>query len=225
LAALVFGTANCADRDPQGGTPDGGGGTPESVPDGVSRDDADSGVCCPIDPTPGCCMSYGGTRPSWGCGVVCDGMAWPNDPRWEKRTDENGCARWVDPPFDPESGVCGGIRPEAGVDAPKDTQPDTDAPVGADVHHDSDAGLCCPIDPTPGCCMNYGGTRLSWGCGVVCDGMAWPNDPRWEKRTDENGCDYWVDPPFDPARGVCGGIRPEAGVDAPRDTQPDTDAP
>jgi hypothetical protein len=150
-ALLVIGTVNCADRDPHGGTPDGGGGTHESgIPDGVSRHDADGGGCCPIDPTPGCCMNYGGARHSGICATVCDGMAWPNDPRWEKRTDENGCAYWVDPPYDPARGVCGGVRSEAGVDAPKDTPPNPDTPIGVDVHDDSDGGLCCPIDATPG---------------------------------------------------------------------------
>jgi hypothetical protein len=249
----VIGTANCSDREPGGttdgsvgapddavGLPDGSGSAPDGsvlppdgsvgvsdgeVPDRASQVDADAGICCPIDTKPGCCMNYGGSRQSWGCAVACDGMAWPNDPRWEKRKDEHGCEYWVDPPFDPAYGVCGGLRPEAGVvlgDAPPDAEAPRDVTSDADASDASDGGLCCPIDPKPGCCMNYGGSRQSWGCGPVCDGMAWPNDPRWQKRIDEHRCEYWVDPPFDPAYGVCGAPRPEAGIDASTDVLLDT---
>src|SRR5262249_16710984 len=80
------------------------------------------------------------------------------------------------------------------VEAFGDTSiPDTD--VSADESSDaSDAGICCPPDKTPSCCMAYGGARKSWGCSAACDGMPVPSDPGWRLENDTAGCPVWTHP-------------------------------
>ena len=197
--------------------------------DGRAIADADAGLCCPISPTPACCMQYGGTRERFGCGTTCDGMPWPSYPGWERRIDANGCPYWWTPPDAPRG--CGVGFPDARADADaQDPEPDArtdgdapdvdpDAPADGDARDDSDGSRCCPISPAPACCMAYGGSQF---CGTVCDGMPWPDYPGWERRIDANGCPYWWTPPGAPVG--CGGVVPEPRVDG---AAPDTlsDAP
>lgn len=88
-----------------------------------------------------------------------------------------------------------------------------------------DGGHCCPPDPHPGCCMNYGGwsgTGNAAGCFQTCDGMPFSNDPAWKLVTDEHGCQVWS------SAGSTGPLcfygYPDSGHDTGHDAAPDTDA-
>lgn len=88
--------------------------------------DADGGACCPADPTPGCCMSYGGWKAAGAsCGKRCDGMPVSTDPGWKLENDSHGCPRWTHPDDFPKHAVgvsyCGAVAPnDAGADASAD---------------------------------------------------------------------------------------------------------
>jgi hypothetical protein len=71
-----------------------------------------------------------------------------------------------------------------------------DTGVLTDAGHDATIALgeCCPIDPHPGCCMKYGGVRTGASCGMACDGMPLPGDPRWKVGQDDHGCPIWIEP-------------------------------
>jgi hypothetical protein len=97
--------------------------------------------------------------------------------------------------------VCIGCG-DSQADEPADSgRPGVDSGVGmADAAVDSgadaalDAGQCCPIDPQPDCCMRYGGSPFDGFCGTTCDGMPYPNDPRWKIGSDAQGCPMWIEP-------------------------------
>jgi hypothetical protein len=56
-----------------------------------------------------------------------------------------------------------------------------------------DSGIeCCPPSDAPGCCMAYGGAKVSGQCGLLCDGMPWPSDPAWRLVNDRYGCPRWT---------------------------------
>src|SRR4051812_41207424 len=59
----------------------------------------------------------------------------------------------------------------------------------------TNTGACCPPDPMPACCMDYGGWSSSGLCGAkTCDGMPAPNDPGWKLIDDSHGCRMWFHP-------------------------------
>lgn len=64
----------------------------------------DAPECCPPEPTPRCCMSYGGAQVDGKCSMQCDGMPPPSAP-WHRELDEYGCAQWVEP--EPNGKCCG----------------------------------------------------------------------------------------------------------------------
>jgi hypothetical protein len=65
----------------------------------------------------------------------------------------------------------------------------------ADVDASADATPgCCPVDPSPSCCMDYGGWDEGRSCPSLCEGMPLPSDRGWALRTDEHGCEYWSNP-------------------------------
>ena len=84
--------------------------------------------------------------------------------------------------------------------------------AGADA---GDGGLCCPPDPSPGCCMRYGGWSDTGQCFQVCDGMPQPGDPEWTLATDAHGCSVWTNPKPNGGAGTCGAATPppDAGGD------------
>lgn len=106
--------------------------------------------------------------------------------------------------------------------APADASPASDASEDATSSADADARApepaadsgveCCPPSAAPGCCMAFGGAKLSENaCGYVCDGMPMPSDPAWRLVTDAHGCPRWT------ARGVlhyacCDALRLDAGA-------------
>lgn len=79
----------------------------------------------------------------------------------------------------------------------------------------AEGGACCTPDPTPGCCMHYGGwADQSWECAAVCDGMPQPNDPGWVLTKDAHGCSVWTNPKPNGGPGTCGAATPiDAGTD------------
>jgi hypothetical protein len=112
-----------------------------------------------------------------------------------------------------------GPRPD---DPPPEAGP-MPTPVDADA---TPTAVCCPIDDHPSCCMRYGGTKSETGnCGEICDLLPDPDDPRWQRRIDENGCPYWYAPPeipiacnpFGPFDSGDAGIAEAAPMDAPTD--------
>ncbi|MEO7112973.1 MAG: hypothetical protein ABI183_21220 [Polyangiaceae bacterium] len=88
----------------------------------------------------------------------------------------------------------------------------------------SDSGVtCCPPDPTPGCCMHYGGAPDDGNvCPDVCDGMPQPNDPGWTLTKDVAGCPVWSNPKPTGGPGTCG-VAPfdDGGSDSGLDAQGD----
>ena len=75
-----------------------------------------------------------------------------------------------------------------------DGHPDASADAATDAPGDTspDGGYCCPPDPTPGCCMHYGGySNGSFNCSSICDGMPEPGDPAWHLTKDSHGCAIW----------------------------------
>jgi hypothetical protein len=86
------------------------------------------------------------------------------------------------------------------ADADGGTFEGTEGGTTADEGGTTAAGLCCPIDPAPACCMKYGGwSGDPMQCATACDGMPWPSYAGWEKRIDSHGCEYWYTPPDAPA--------------------------
>lgn len=95
-----------------------------SVPDASG---ADSGICCPPDSQPSCCMKFGGTRKNGTCPGWCDGIPVPSDPNWKLQTNADGCPEWTHPQRDPPSSapnVCGKPVSDAGSDGAKDAATD-----------------------------------------------------------------------------------------------------
>lgn len=95
--------------------------------------------------------------------------------------------------------ACGGATDDAAEAAPAATPASEATPTSV--------GQCCPPDPKPGCCMDFGGWVESNTCGKLhysCDGMPLPDDPSWKLVKDEHGCDHWS-APFDRSRPFCGG--------------------
>ena len=95
--------------------------------------------------------------------------------------------------------ACGG----ATTDDPAEAPPSVTPAGGAS----RSAGRCCPPDPKPGCCMDFGGWVEGDSCGKLhysCDGIPLPNDPAWKLETDEHDCDHWS-VTFDRTRPFCGG--------------------
>ena len=62
-----------------------------------------------------------------------------------------------------------------------------------DASPDQEQAACCPPDPSPSCCMHYGGWSgdNAPGCAAVCDGMPEPGDPAWHLVKDSHACDVW----------------------------------
>ncbi len=92
--------------------------------------------------------------------------------------------------------------------------PETGQPAGSP---------CCPIDKSPGCCMNYGGWKGEDGsrCGMACDGMPYPSDPAWKIVKDEHGCNVWSSAG---SKGpLCFGPPIDSGVDTAVDADARTD--
>lgn len=72
-------------------------------------------------------------------------------------------------------------------------------------------GRCCAADPSPACCMSYGGWSESGQCTTRCDGPL-PSDPSWAKTKDSHGCDVWTSASTGPTCNVIPGL--DAGKDA-----------
>jgi len=119
LASVLVACSSSSTNDPNGASGDGGT---------TSDAQSDSGVtCCPPDPSPGCCMKYGGAADSSGeCAAVCDGMPQPSDPGWKLDTDSYGCPIWTNPTPDFSAGTCGNPPPndDGGSDSGLDAQGD-----------------------------------------------------------------------------------------------------
>lgn len=102
-------------------SPDGATPAKDSSADAVADATADSGICCPPDPKPSCCMKYGGWVNTGGCVATCDGMPQPNDPSWSLTTDSHGCSTWTNPKPNGGPGTCGAPTvKDASTDAPID---------------------------------------------------------------------------------------------------------
>ena len=72
--------------------------------------------------------------------------------------------------------------------------------------------ICCPADPTPSCCMHYGGwVSLGGACGEECDGMPVPSDPSW-RLIDNDGCPTWTSNTG--GTDLCGSFFPDSGPPA-----------
>lgn len=99
--------------DPDGSAPAKDGSSEATTGDG-------GGQCCPPDPSPGCCMAYGGWSSSGQCfGKECDGMPQPNDPGWKLVKDDHGCSTWFNPAPMWGANACGApTMKDASVDAP-----------------------------------------------------------------------------------------------------------
>ncbi|MDP9152567.1 MAG: hypothetical protein M3O36_21800, partial [Myxococcota bacterium] len=83
------------------------------------------------------------------------------------------------------------------------------------------AGRCCPPDPHPGCCMQYGGWSDTGSCGMTCDGMPEPGDPAWHQVADSHGCAVWSS---QGSTGPLCGQAFDAGLGGPVDAAHDTGA-
>ena len=108
-----------------------------------------------------------------------------------------------------------------GSTGPAQSQADPPPDIGHPVSNpEGGPGMCCPIDPAPGCCMHFGGWAGASGgaCGEACDGMPWPSYPGWEKRIDDHGCEFWYTPRNAPAG--CG-VFPDSGTTDPPDADVD----
>lgn len=126
----VVALAGCDDE--QAASADGGVATP------------DENGCCKPDPSPGCCMNYGGAGLEGQCsGRSCDGMPVPSDPGWHLATDAQGCRRWTNPndrynggEYSASTQYCGApIRRDAGEE--KDAEvADGSAPDASDAARD-----------------------------------------------------------------------------------------
>jgi hypothetical protein len=121
LVASALAACSSSSANDTGGAGTDGGTTGDGATTG------DGGVkCCPPDPTPGCCMKYGGAEDSNGqCEDVCDGMPNPSDPGWKLTTDSAGCSRWTNSKPDFGPGTCGypsdsGSETDSGLDAQGD---------------------------------------------------------------------------------------------------------
>jgi hypothetical protein len=169
----------------------------------ASGDGRDEGQCCKPDPSPGCCMNYGGWTDgeASGCALktACDGMPVPSDPAWKLVKDDHGCMVWSSEgatgprcgmPFD--TGVDTG-RDATEVDASDSAVIDSTTTSDADASDGDEVGWCCPPDPAPGCCMHYGGwwSHFDVACPRICDGMPPASDPAWHIVKDSHGCDMW----------------------------------
>lgn len=96
----------------------------------------DGGFCCPIDDTPGCCMSYGGFTPRFdGCGYTCDGMPSPYE-KWTRGVDAHDCPIWIEPEH--WTDCCGCFPLDAGHDTgtPVEHGP-CDATGTWNIHYDT----------------------------------------------------------------------------------------
>lgn len=128
LAALVV-VASC------GGKVDAPSDAGDAAPDAPPT----SGFCCPPDPSPNCCMHFGGFSESGTCAEACDGMPVPSAPGWHQVTDSHGCSTWIAPTSGP---ICGAPLPppDAGVAcAPADVSGFVPSPVHPYFDH---AGVC-----------------------------------------------------------------------------------
>jgi hypothetical protein len=103
-------------------------------------------ACCPIDPTPSCCMRYGGHA---GCGTTCDGMPIANDPGWHMENDDLGCPAWIN--RSTTAKLCGA--------------PSVDADAADTGEVASDASGDVVTDETSGCTLS--GATCSTGCFAV----------------------------------------------------------
>jgi hypothetical protein len=75
---------------------------------------------------------------------------------------------------------------------------------------------CCPVSPEPACTMYFGRTKTGPGdtCGPDSDGMPYPG-PAWQLATNEDGCQYWIEPAPRGPWDCCGCAVPsDAGLDA-----------
>jgi hypothetical protein len=108
---LAFALVACGTGSQVNGGSDGGDASSEA------STNADGGVCCPPDPSPGCCMRYGGWSENGNqCFQVCDGMPQPNDPQWTLTTDSHGCSVWMNPKPVNSPGTCGTATIDSGTD-------------------------------------------------------------------------------------------------------------
>lgn len=105
-------------------------------------------MCCPISDKPSCCMAFGGSNESCrgkliGEWLTCDNLPDPSDARWEKRTDENGCAFWYAPPAIPLACKVGGTPTGETCHWTDD----------AGAHEESCSGGCCLASATGSRCV------------------------------------------------------------------------
>ncbi|CAN5851013.1 hypothetical protein BH11MYX4_BH11MYX4_26710 [soil metagenome] len=131
IAFLVLGLYACDTTSSTGGAIEQDASADSPAPD--------SGLCCPPDPHPGCCMAYGGKPFSSGCSEECDGMPVPSDPDWKIGNDPSGCPRWMNPHDHWNGGTYSADTKYCGAVSHEDDAGSNDASDAADAADAADA--------------------------------------------------------------------------------------